>query len=295
MIQKSFTIANLLIVIIGVYVCVGIFYGRLENMVQTRPILPEVQVQPEKGVNDIQNPESYYQTILTRNLFGLKDTKKEESASGIDVDSLEQTKLNLKLWGTVSGIGQPAYAVIEDLSKREQNLYRKGDDIQNATIKMILREKVILSVRGKDEVLEMEKLDNSGSSPSSLFRRASTSTSLSSSSLSRSSMPTQRITLQKSMIDESIQDINKLMNQVKIMPHLENGQPAGLSVSNIQPNSIFRRMGLRNGDIIMGVDGENIQSVDDALKLYQNLTNSEGVKVQLKRRGRERTIDYSIR
>ena len=295
MIQKSFTIANLLIVIIGVYVGVGIFYSRLENIVQTKPNLPLVQVQPEKSVSGIYNPESYYQSILTRNLFGLKDTKKEDSAPGIDVDSLEQTKLNLKLWGTVSGIGQPAYAVIEDLSKREQNLYRKGDDIQNATIKMILREKVILSVRGKDEVLEMEKMGNDGSSPSSIFRRASTSSALSRSSLSQSSMPTQRITLQKSMIDESIQDINKLMNQVKIMPHLENGQPAGLSVSNIQPNSIFRRMGLRNGDIIMGVDGENIQSVDDALKLYQNLTNSEGVKVQLKRRGRERTIDYSIR
>jgi general secretion pathway protein C len=290
MIQKSFAIANLLIVIIGVYVGVGIFYGRIENMVQIKPIVPDFQPQSEEPTGNIQNPESYYELILTRNLFDLKKTT-NESDPGLDVNSLEQTKLNLKLWGTVSGVGQQAYAVIEDTSKREQNLYRKGDDIQNATIKMILREKVVLSVRGKDEVLEMEKMEG-GSSPFSVSRRFPTSVS---SSLGSRSMPTQRITLQRSMIEESIQDINKLMTQVKIMPHLEDGQPSGLSVSNIQPNSIFRRMGLRNGDILMGVDGENIQSVDDALKLYQNLTNAEGVKVQLKRRGRERTIDYSIR
>jgi general secretion pathway protein C len=134
----------------------------------------------------------------------------------------------------------------------------------------------------------MEKLE--GGDSSSTSRMASSRRS------SRSpSTASQKITLQRSMIEESIQDVNKLMTQVKIMPHLENGQPSGLSVSNIQPNSIFRRMGLRNGDIIMGVDGEDIQSVDDALKLYQNLTNADGVKLQLKRRGSERSIDYSIR
>ncbi len=290
MIQKSFTIANLLIVILGIYVVVGIFYGRLENMLQSAPTVPDFQAEPQRSFSNNQHPESHYQLILTRNLFDLKETDKEEEGDpSLDLDALEQTSLNLKLWGTVSGLAQETYAVIEDTSRREQNLYRKGDEIQNATIKMILREKVVLSVRGKDEVLEMEKMEGSGSMSSSIARMPTV----------RSAAPvrraSQRITLQRSMIEESIQDINKLMTQVKIMPHLENGQPSGLSVSNIQPNSIFRRMGLRNGDIIMGVDGEDIQSVDDALKLYQNLTNADGVKLQLKRRGSERTIDYSIR
>ncbi len=292
MIQKSFIITNLLIVVLGVYVAVGIFYGRLESLLQTQPTVPDFQVQSQKFASPTQNPESHYQLIVTRNLFDLKDTdKKDEGEPGVDVDSLARTTLNLKLWGTISGSDQEAYAVIEDTSSREQNLYHKGDEIQNATIKMILREKVVLSFRGKDEVLEMERLEEPGAGGSSSLSR----TSASSSRYSSGSMPSQRITLQRSMIEDSIRDINKLMTQVKIMPHLENGQPSGLSVSNIQPNSIFRRMGFRNGDIIMGVDGEQIQSVDDALKLYQNLTNADGVQVQLKRRGRERTLDYSIR
>ena len=97
------------------------------------------------------------------------------------------------------------------------------------------------------------------------------------------------------MINEAMQDISKLMTEITIQPHLEDGQPAGLALQNIQPNSVFRRMGLRNGDVLMGVDGQEIRSVDDALKLYQNLKDSDNVNVQLKRRGQERTINYNIR
>jgi general secretion pathway protein C len=40
-------------------------------------------------------------------------------------------------------------------------------------------------------------------------------------------------------------DMASLMTQVQIQPHMENGVPAGLSLSSIKPNSIFRRMGLQ--------------------------------------------------
>ena len=54
-------------------------------------------------------------------------------------------------------------------------------------------------------------------------------------------------------------------------------------------------MGLRNGDVLRSVDGQEIRSVDDALRLYENLKNSDSVTVELERRGRNRTINYNIR
>jgi general secretion pathway protein C len=106
----------------------------------------------------------------------------------------------------------------------------------------------------------------------------------------------QRVSLRRSMINNAIQDVSKLMTQVKITPKLgEDGRQEGLSMSNIKPNSIFRRMGLRNGDVLKSVDGQEIQSVDDALKLYENLRSADAVSVQIQRRGTERTIEYNIR
>ena len=53
-------------------------------------------------------------------------------------------------------------------------------------------------------------------------------------------------------------------------------------------------MGLRRGDIITGVDGQAIESVDDALALYNRLKSASNVKLEIKRRGQSRILDYNI-
>ena len=102
------------------------------------------------------------------------------------------------------------------------------------------------------------------------------------------------ISLKRSQIDEAIKDINQLMKQVRIIPNFNQGKPDGLMISGIPQDSFFSQIGLRSGDILSGVDGKAIESVDDALKLYTGMKSSSRVKLQLKRGGREEVIDYSI-
>jgi general secretion pathway protein C len=135
-------------------------------------------------------------------------------------------------------------------------------------------------VNGQDEVLEIEEING----------RASGGMSPKIATESRR----QKITLKRSQIESSVENVNELMKQVKIRPHTENGQAAGLMLSSIQRSSIFRRMGLRSGDIITGVNGSSLVSVDDALKLYENMKSSSNMSIDIKRRGRNRTIDYNI-
>jgi general secretion pathway protein C len=96
-------------------------------------------------------------------------------------------------------------------------------------------------------------------------------------------------------VDSAMNNITELMGQINIQPHSENGQSDGMILSNIKPNSIFRRMGLRNGDILTAIDGRPITTVDQALKLYEDLKSSDSANVEIKRRGRPTAIEYSIR
>jgi general secretion pathway protein C len=287
-IQRLCALTNLVLLTIGAYFGVTLLYQLIG--LKLTPAQSLSQPAPNiagEGIFRVQ-PISHYNPVLERDLFRVKKTSQSATASpSMNLEDLEKTQLNLKLWGTVSGDPQKAYAVIEDTQKREQNLYRTGDALQNATIKTILREKVILNVDGKDEVLSME--ENAQQSPSMIASRGRPYGSPASSSTRE-----QRITLQRSMLNESFADVNKLMTQIAISPHLEDGQPAGLSLSRIAPNSIFRRMGLRNGDVLLGVNGQQIQSTDDALRMYESLKSSNEVQLQLKRRGRERTVHYYI-
>ena len=55
------------------------------------------------------------------------------------------------------------------------------------------------------------------------------------------------------------------------------------------------RMGLRNGDIITGVNGNDIQTVEDVMGFYESLKTAERLSLQMKRGGRPRTIEYTVR
>lgn len=223
-------------------------------------------------------PLSNYKAISDRNLFNV-DTKAEEKPTPIKIDSLKQTALALKLWGTVTGSDGKNYAVIESKGGK-QNLYRTGDTIQDATVKLILREKIVLLVNGKDEMLDMEKLPHPvKSNPNS--RRLQ-------------QRPSQRIQLKRSQIESATESVNELMRAVNLRPYFENGKPSGLILSRIRPDSIFKKMGLINGDIIKKIDGEPVSSVENILQSYENLKTSGDVMLEIKRRGRIQQIEYHV-
>ena len=287
-IQRTILIINLAIIALGAYFGVGLFYKIMTYQLRAEKIpvnAPDTVIAAKKRGS---RPFGDYRPILNRDLFKTSKTalpaapKKE-----VNLDDMEQTKLNLKLWGTVTGSEERAYAVIEDTQKREQNLYRVGDSIQNAIVKMIRRAKVVLQVDGRDEVLAMEEIKQGGSRKVSRSRPTR--------SASQSDVRTQHVSMRRSMINEAINDVTKLMTQVKIQPHMKEGQPDGLAISNIKPNSIFRRMGLRNGDVLKKVEGQDIRTVDDALRLYDSMKNADSVSVEIERRGSLRSIDYTIR
>lgn len=290
-IQRIVILINLALITLGAYWAVSAFYKVAALQVQpSQSAAPATASASGEGPIVIQ-PFSYYNTILERDLFKTsKAAVAEAPAQTVDLEALEETQLQLKLWGTVSGETHNTYAVIEDTQKREQNLYRVGDTIQSASIKMILREKVVLNVEGRDEVLAMEEVGTSSGPPTMAARGMP--------AVARgggASPMEQRISLQRDMIEDAFQDVNRLMTEVAITPYMQDGRPEGLAFNNIRPNSIFRRMGLRNGDILVGVNGEQIQSVEDAMRLYQDLRSAPEVQVQIRRRGQDRNITYNLR
>ena len=239
-------------------------------------------------------PFSFYSAISSRDIFKSKkeDNKDEKKEASLDVERLKETELKLKLWGTVTGDREKAYAVIgESQMGKDHDLYRIDDTIKNtsAVVKMILREKVVLSINDEDQVLVMEEAKSP--KKESPGRPVPFGAGLSVEKDGES----QSITLERSMIDESLQNINDLMGQIRVRPHFTNGEADGLALSSIRRNSIFSEMGLRNGDVITGVDGNPIQSVDDALRFYESISSASSLNLQVKRRGKMHSIDYTIR
>lgn len=296
MIKRYFTLANMLLVGVISYLSVQIFYQSLMARLDSGVGMSAQSGPAANPVTDTRMPINQYDAITQRDLFKTKAAEdaiaaaaaarqKEQAPVG---QPMEQTKLQVRLWGTVFSEGAASYAVIEDLKDKKQSLYRIDDKIQIATVKQILREKVILNSNGKDEVLDMEDktppATNKAIFPPVPMGEAQPP----------SPSESENVKLSRSDIQESISDMNNLMKQARIRPHFTDGKPDGLTITGVRPDSIFTKLGLQSGDIISGVDGREIQSVDDALRLYQSLKSSPNVSVQIRRRGEQKSMNYSI-
>jgi general secretion pathway protein C len=300
MANRIFVIINLLLITAGIYFGISTFYAILT----ARMDYGTSSVQPIDGNSAVTAapytppPRSDYQAIVDRNIFNSGTqamTEPQPEQADLQLDKLEETKLNLKLWGTVAGTSSRAYAVIEDTKTRLQSLYHPGDTVQNATIKMVLRQKVVLTVEGRDEILAMQEPGKKSSAPEgSVGPVSGTSPALAPTPRLPVSARPREIAVKSEHIAEAMENIGDLMNQATFRPHIENGQPAGISITRIKPNAIFRRLRLRNGDIITGVNGSPIESVEDAVRVFETISDTPSIQLDIKRRGRDQTLEYRI-
>jgi len=292
MTDRAFTVLHLFLLAAIAAVFVGLFYQGVTSRIGLPEKLSDggLVAVTGTGAHREKRPLSFYDAILSRNLFDLVAPGKEvkSEAVAIDVESLSETRLRLKLWGTISG-GADAVtrAIIEDEVTRKQDLFKVGDRVQEAVIKLVLRDRVVVSYKGRDEVLMMETAKGAGApSRNGALRRNGRH-------LPPASI-TKKVNLKRDTINDAMMNISSLMKDVRIKPHFRNGQPEGMAVSGIKSDSIFRKMGIRNGDIIVGVDGQKIESVDDAMSLYGNLKSAREIQLEIKRMGQVQTIEYTI-
>ena len=295
MTERYFTIANIMLLTAAVFLCVKSFY----TFVTPRPDYTVAITAAQRPVSSppthySKPPAANYNKIVQRNIFnsGTGEVAPEARARSVDIEKLKQTDLKLKLWGTVTGQNGRAYAVIEDTKTRQQNLYHTGDTIQNAVVKMILREKVVLNVDNSDEILAMEETRGRRGGAGSSKKRVGSADS-SDRKLPVSRYP-RKIKLRGDQIQNAMENLGQLMEQANLRPHIQDGQPAGISITGIKPNAIFRKMRLRNGDVITGVNGNSVASVEDAVRIFEELSSGSNIQLQIKRRGREQTLDYNI-
>jgi len=276
------TIINLLGLSIIIWAGVDIFYrvtfSGIEG-IKTQRVVTKKAPAIKNNIMPVDN----FNSITERNLFGTVDKSSKDNSSE-NIEGLEPTSLNVALLGTVTGDNQDARAVIEEIGKRKQGLYKVGDSIQNATVKMILNGKIVLRAGDKDEILLIED-----SFPSSSARAGKVNP------VKASNKAVSTITVKRSDVRRALKDINELMSQVFVSPHLKDGRADGLEVTKIRRGSFFASLGLKNGDVIQKINNKPIKSPDDAMAFYNRLKSGSRVSIAITRGQKPKTINYRFR
>lgn len=263
---------------------VDIFYRTLSLQLVDVRASQITEVTVPKRVHPEQPQLKHFDVIVDRNIFGAA----ESAAAGVvetpqiqkeDIEALERTTLKIVLLGTVTGPEESARAVIEDSARKVQGLYRVGDAVQNAVIQKIVRGKVVLRVGEKDQVLSMDTPEADTGGHASV----------------RSSQNGDTVTLAKSEIHESLQNINQLLTEARIRPYLKDGKPDGFILSYIKADSFFTQLGLERGDIVKSINGKPINTPEDAFSFYKAVESGDPLSMEILRGGQPRTINYQFK
>lgn len=284
--KRTLTAINLILTTMIAFFCVQLFYKITFSkahvmLLETKTI--QYKKSPNHVIGDVK-PITAYKTIAQRALFGIqpKEDKQSQLEISVNVDKIDHTDLEIRLWGTVSSKGSSSYAVIESLApgqrRAKQRLYHVGDTVLSASIEQIYRDKVVLVVDGDRQVLGLEDYQGAQSRRKKRPRQP----------LPANPRKYNRA-IKHQQIENAFENLTAVMKQARIRPHTK-----GMSISNIRRNSIFQKLGLRNGDVIVGVNGEKMGSVDDALSLYYSLRSGSRVSIDIERRRRPVTINYAI-
>ena len=102
--------------------------------------------------------------------------------------------------------------------------------------------------------------------------------------------------IDRGMLNEQLQDLAKLGREARVIPNYDkdSGSYKGFKLIGVRPNSLYRAIGIRSGDVINQINGEELSSPGKALELFTKLQNSSGISLDITRRGKAHTMSYKI-
>jgi general secretion pathway protein C len=95
-------------------------------------------------------------------------------------------------------------------------------------------------------------------------------------------------------VDEALSNLDRLYTEIRIVPNFRNGQPAGMKILAVKPGSIFSKLGLKRGDVLERINGLELD-IRRGMELFSQLREQKNLRIDLVRRGINKTLEYEIR
>ncbi len=251
-------------------------------------------------------PRVYYNTIVQRDIF----SRAPVAAAPAPV---QNENLDVTLVGTSHVTAGKPYIIIET-TDGDQSLYRLGETIPNVgRVLSISRNQAVVLHNGHRVALHIPNAgegDTSEPVPLGLRRRRFMRPprfrpgarpggpfgpyGALSSNVGVHRLSSDRYLIGRVTVDRNLSNMASLFTQIRAVPNLQNSSSNGFRLSEIQPGSIFQQIGLEDGDIVTGAQGQQVNDPMRAMALLNSLRNSPSIRLNLIRHGSPLQLYYTI-
>ena len=246
---------------------------------------------------------SYYHVILTRNIFGITNLSDAGLSAG-NHDALPDSTLNIVLLGTIINHGASSVAIIKNPDDNMVNGYRSGDVvdiIKSEDVKVIevMNCKVVIErARTGRETIKCKDLGEIASTspggPSGKRTQAkgldteSSAGSLDNEGISK--VGENQYEVSRELLEDVLSDPTNIIQQARVIP-----QEDGLRFFGIRSNSIFWKIGIKNGDTLHKINNVELNDVEKALSVFEELRSQSNFTIDFTRAGKQYTYEYNVK
>ena len=104
-----------------------------------------------------------------------------------------------------------------------------------------------------------------------------------------------RYEIKRSTLELALGNLGLLARWIRVMPDVRAGKPFGFRLFAIRADGPFAKLGLRNDDVLVSINGLDIATPDLVLDAYSKLRTAPHLVLGLIRDEHEITQDYTIR
>lgn len=101
-------------------------------------------------------------------------------------------------------------------------------------------------------------------------------------------------TVERAFVEKLMANPALLAKQARIVPKQKDNEVLGYKLYGIRRGSLPKLLGLKNGDMLTAVNGEDLKSMDKAMALYTKLRRASNLSVSIERKGKTITKEIQI-
>lgn len=296
--------AKIVLVVLLLYVGIGVVTNRLHLGAVFDPHTASGE-QPSAGEQTAPAPErapSDYGAIVERNLFteieraGQARTGPGRSAA---LDAMPAADdLGLRLVGAIAGSRLASRALIQNTRTNTTGSYQVGETVAcptgsagaGATVEVIQRDVVVLRYEGKDLVLKLR----SGTATGGPAPSAGPADKAQGNEAAPGAGSVTALEPQAAPLPAHAGYVAEVFRKATIEPYVVNGQTEGLKITGLDELPMAQLFGLKNGDIVQNVNGQQLTSKQKAFQVFMKAKTQPKVDIQLLRDGKRQTLSFDL-
>jgi len=283
--KRYFWLINIAFVVAVAFLSASVVNTKIRSKIE-KP--PKVDVQALKQWIPNAPPKiEDYNVILQRDVFNSASVL---AASLEKKGEIVPINTEYDLVGTVAWTLEKSLALIQTKAGGAIKIYRVGDQLETGgKIVDIKRREVSIDRGGKIEVLQLPEFDLAAKLRSGTGGKAENVAE------GIKKYTDGDYVVDRRMVDNAFDNMGQLMRQARIMPNLKNGKIDGFKVSNIKKDSLYDKIGIKDGDVVRNINGITFNGPEDFLKVFEVLRNAKSINIDVTRGGSSQSLSYAVR